>query len=83
MAAAFSMVPFEMFCENGREIKQTSPFKMTFIATCANTSNGYLPAASAFEYDCYEVDSTKYEKGTAETIVAGFKELLTELDKTR
>jgi len=76
---AFAMVPFEMFCENGREIKQTSPFKMTFIATCANTSNGYLPAASAFEYDCYEVDSTKYAKGTAETIVSGFKELLKEL----
>jgi hypothetical protein len=80
---AFAMVPFEMFCESAREIKQTSPFKMTFIATCANTSNGYLPAASAFEYDCYEVDSTRYAKGSAEAIVAGHIAQLNELYQTK
>jgi len=55
---AFITAPYEMFCESGEAIKQGSSFKMTFVATCANSSNGYIPTYATFEYDAYEVDST-------------------------
>jgi len=65
---AFTTASYEMFTEMGMYIKEKSPFAMTFVSTCTNGRNGYLPATSAFEYDAYEVDSTRFVRGTAELI---------------
>lgn len=65
---AFVTASYEMFTEIGMYIKKESPYAMTFVSTCTNGRMGYLPATSAFEYDAYEVDSTRFVRGTAELI---------------
>lgn len=83
---AFSMgdfgvvtAPYEMFCSSGEAIKEASPFKTTFVVTCANMTYGYIPAAHAFAYIGYETDSTKFVQGTAEGLVDTFNNMLKEL----
>ena len=75
----FTTAPYEMFTENGQKIKQDSPFPMTFVSTCSGGSVGYLPSEYAFEYDCYEVSITKFQKGTAEAVVLEHVALLKQL----
>jgi len=80
---AFTTAPYEMFTENGQKIKEESPFAMTFVATCSNGDLSYLPSEYAFEYDCYEVSITKFEKGTAEKVTAEHISLLKSIYETR
>ena len=75
----FTTAPYEMFTENGQKIKQDSPFPMTFVSTCSGGSVGYLPSEYAFDYDCYEVSITKFQKGTAEAVVKEHVALLQQL----
>lgn len=63
---AFVAVPYEMFCENGRYVKENSPFAMTVIMSCTNAYHKYIPSDRAFDHGCYEVDSRLYPRGTAE-----------------
>lgn len=67
-AVAFVAVPYEMFCENGMQIKENSPFAATILMTCANGYHKYIPSLRAFGHGCYEVDSRLYPKGTAENL---------------
>lgn len=75
----FAVVPFEMFVDNGKFIKDNSPFTATFVLTCANTHNTYLPSALAFENGGYEVDSSKFAPGEAEKIASEYVNLLNNL----
>jgi len=75
----FTTAPYEMFTENGQTIKKDSPFAMTFVSTCSGGSLGYLPSEYAFDYDCYEVSITKFEKGTAEAVVKEHVAILQQL----
>jgi len=70
--------PYEMFDTNGMFIKENSPFSMTFIAECANGSNGYFPTLFAFSHGSYEADITKYVPGTAEALADQYVAMLTE-----
>jgi len=63
---AFAGASYEMFDTNGQEVKAGSPHKMTFICTCTNGSNGYIPSAFSFKQGGYEVYTCKYEAGTGE-----------------
>lgn len=65
---AFIMAPYEMFSTNGQRIKTGSPFAMTFVVTCANGSEGYMPTQEAFAYDSYESNVCKFEPGIAEAL---------------
>ena len=38
---SFIFEPFEIFGVTGREIKDTSPYDMTFVITCSENSKGY------------------------------------------
>lgn len=77
---AFVTAPYEMFDTSGMVIKEGSPFKSTFVATCANASCGYLPTRDAFDaYDSYEVGVTKVIKGSAEHMEEVFAEMLGEI----
>ena len=76
---AFVGAPEEMFDTNGMQIKEGSPYAMTFILTYCNGSNGYIPSALAWEHGGYEVYKTKYARGTAELIVDQFLEMLNDM----
>ena len=73
--------PYEMFASNGRYIKDNSPFSMTFIISCCNGNNGYLPTEAAYDYGCYESHTGNFAKGTAEDLVKTYVTMLEELHK--
>ena len=75
----FIFAPYEMFGVNGEFIKDFAPYPMTFVVTCANDRQSYLASELAFSHGCYEVDSRRYPKGTAELLANNFVEMLTEL----
>ena len=76
---AFVGAPEEMFDTNGKQIKEGSPYKMTFILTYCNGSNGYIPSELAWEHGGYEVYKTKFARGTAELIVDQFLNMLNDM----
>ena len=79
---AFVTAPYEMFCESGKEIKAGSPFKTTFVATCANNALSYMPTKATFHYTgemAYEVSCTKFAEGTAELLVTEYIGMLNQL----
>ncbi len=75
----FAVVPFEMFDTNGMFIKDNSPFTATFVLTCANQHNTYLPSALGFQNGGYEVDQSYFAPGTGEIIADLYVEMLTKL----
>ena len=75
---AFVAVPYEMFCDNGRYIKENSPYPVTVILSCTNEYHKYIPSDFAFCHGCYEVDSRLYPRGTAEKLADTIVEMLEE-----
>lgn len=64
---AFVTAPYEMFDTDGMYVKDNSPSEITFIMTVANGHAGYMPSDYAHDYNnCYEVRSSRYQRGTAE-----------------
>lgn len=81
----FAMVtaPFEVFDTNAMAVKETSPFQMTFFASCTNGAGGYLPTPESFDWtQAYEARITSFPKGTAETVQAAQTQLLSDLFAT-
>lgn len=79
---SFIFAPFEMFGVTGREIKDNSPYDMTFVITCSENEGGhmgYLPHLYACEESFYEYDVTKFARGTAEDLAETYVALLTEM----
>ncbi len=74
---AFASAPYEMHDTNGMELKNGSPFKMTFMCAYSNGAHGYMASSAAFENGGYEVDSSHFAKGTGEDVV---KEQLASLN---
>lgn len=73
---AFVGVPYEMFDTNGMEVKNGSPFNMTFVLTNAGGAGAYVPSALAVENGGYEVYTAVDEFGTAERMVSEFLTIL-------
>lgn len=71
---SFVAAPYEMFAAHGTQIKEGTPYAMTFVATCGNGATCYLPTEKAFAYGCYESHTGTYvaDTGTkcAETFIA-------------
>ncbi len=80
---AFTTHQYEMFDSNGKYVKENSPFAMTFVVTCANSSGGYIAAEWAYAYGGYEVEYTGYVKGTGEQLAKDYVQMLEELYPTR
>ena len=76
---AFVTAPYEMFCESGMQIKEESPFEMTFVSTCSNGSLSYIPTLPTFDYNSYEVQMTKFVPGTAEKLVTEYISMLNQI----
>lgn len=75
----FISAPYEMFDTNGQQIKEQSPYDMTFVVAYSNGHQGYVPSEEAYDYGCYEADTTKYAKGAGEKLVAAYLTMLEEL----
>ena len=73
--------PYEMFDQNGMQIKERSPFAMTIIATCTNGSVGYIPSQLGYTNGGYSVDTTRFEPGTGELLTDRFISMLRLLHK--
>ena len=77
---AFASAPIEMFDTNGMEIKQGSPYKMTFVLTLGNQQSwGYFPTKLSFEHGGYAADTCRFMPGIGEDISSAFVKLLGEL----
>lgn len=72
----FASAPYEMFDTNGKEIRDGSPFKMTFVLSYTNGGFGYVPSALAFPNKGYEVYITWFQEGSAEEFSAELVRLL-------
>ena len=78
-ALAFVFAPYEMFCQSGIYIKGHAPFVATFVCTLANRSMCYLPTKAAFDYNCYEANTCRYIRGTAEALAEEFAQMLDKI----
>lgn len=83
----FATTPFETFDTNGMEIKDGSPFDITFVLTCASGKYGYIPSEYVWDYPNamtdrpYEERSCEYVPGTAENVAADLVSMLNDLNK--
>ena len=75
----FVTVPYEMFDTNAKEIRESSPFKITFISTTTNASVMYIPSAYAFIHGCYEAACSTCKPGTGERLVTILVHMLKEI----
>jgi len=64
----FVFLPYEAFDTNGIYIKENSPYKQTFVVTCANGFNTYIPSKLGFTYSCYEHNACGFAPGTGEAV---------------
>ena len=80
---AFVAAPYEMFDTSGSYIKEHSPFEMTIVMTYANGGNGYFPSLLGWKNGGYSVDTTRFEKGTAEKVAEKYVKMLEGLYPTR
>ena len=77
---AFITAPYEMFDNNGVQIKSGSPFKMTFILTNSDGAFAYMPSYEAWtEYGGYETWATYFDTGVAEELVGEYLNMLKSL----
>ena len=75
---AFTAAPYEMFDTNGVEIRNASPFEMTFTCSYTNGHMGYIPSAQAYPHGAYEVFVCKYRPGSGEEFAAEIVRLLNQ-----
>ena len=75
----FLFAPFEMFGASGKQIKADSPYPMTFIVSCSQNHDGYMPTQRGWELGCYESQITRFARGTAEILEKEYVSLLTEM----
>ncbi len=50
---AFAFSSYEMFDTNGQEVKEGSPFAITFMVSLTDGSNGYIPSQIAWDRENY------------------------------
>ena len=78
---AFVAIPGEYFVEFQLEIKKKSPFPHTYLLTNSNGYVSYIPDRKSYDQEGYEVESTKFQRGSGEMIMAKICDLLGELVK--
>lgn len=80
---AFATVPYEMFHQNGQQVKEGSPFKTTFICEVTNGDFVYVPAAESFDNGGYEVSICPFGKGAGEVMAEYLVEMLCALSENK
>ncbi|MBR2616433.1 MAG: hypothetical protein IKC69_07130 [Clostridia bacterium] len=74
--------PYEMFGQSAAAIKRGSPYDMTFVVSCSQNHDGYLPSTLGWELGCYEAQITRYAPGTAERLVEAYVAMLEEMKES-
>lgn len=80
---AFVAAPYDMFDENGKYIKDNSPFKMTFVTTYCNDHVGFIASNEGFDSDSFEANIGYFVKGTGEILAEEYVKMLKQLYPTR
>lgn len=75
----FAIAPYEMTDSNGVDIREASPFAMTFIVGYCNGYWNYIISDSAYEYTNYEYQTRRYTRGIGEDMANAFIGMLEEL----
>ena len=78
---AFAAYPYEMFHVNGKEVRDASPFKTTFICTLSGGAFGYIPSALGYSHGGYETYNCRFVGGTGEQLAQESIRLLNECKK--
>lgn len=77
------VLPYEMFCQTGMNIKAGSPFEKTFIVGYSWPSyTTYIPTREAFEIGGYEVGNCYFVSGTAEEMEGIYLDLLKSMHES-
>lgn len=63
---AFAPIPCNIFSLPCVTLRENSPFDMTFVLSEANEAWPCIPSSDAFDYGCYEADTSYYAQGAAE-----------------
>lgn len=79
---SFVTIPNEVFAAQGIRMKAESPFETTFVISCCNGSNGYLPTVKAYDYGCYESYTGKFARGTGDQVADTLVSMLKEMKKS-
>ena len=83
----FATVPAEIFDTTAKYIRDGSGCEMTFVLTCANGRDTYIPVTELWDYHSnddrvpYEMRICRYPRGTAEILAQNLANMLTELQK--
>ena len=80
---AFTTLPMEFFDTTGMQIKNGSPFEMTFLFGYSCSKGQYVPDKEAWEHGGYESYKSYFAKGTAEEAVSYYLKTLNEQFPTR
>ncbi|MBO4410649.1 MAG: hypothetical protein J5794_00445 [Lachnospiraceae bacterium] len=67
---AFAANQFEIFDTLGEFVRDNSPYRLTFVLGLTDYRSSYMPSAYAYEYGCYEADTTKLAIGSGERCAA-------------
>lgn len=76
---SFLFAPYEMFAEHGSYMRENTAYDITFIASCTDGGEGYLPSLAAFEYGCYESYTTNFARGTGEELAETYLDMLQKM----
>lgn len=71
---AMGFFPFEMFDTNGKQMRDASPYAMTFPCGYSLNYLGYMPSNTAVPHGGYEVFMCRYVPGTGESVVLALLE---------
>ncbi len=71
--------PHELFDSDSKYVEENSPYAFTMNYCYTNGANGYIPSADAWEFGCYEADTSKVVRGTAEMYQELFLDMLGQL----
>lgn len=76
---AMAFCPQEMFCQLGQQLRELSPYPMTFPCNYAQIYRGYMPSLDAVPHGEYEVDVCQFLPGTGEKEVQILTEQLQDM----
>lgn len=79
----FVAAPYEMFDTQGVTIREDSPFAATFVISCCNGVDGYIPSMEGFQNETYEAYSSRFKPGTGESLAEEFGKMLDQLYETK
>lgn len=78
---AIVAVPYEMFTDNGRNIRTASGYEFNFVLGYTNGFHVYIPTSFGFDNGGYESLNCNYVKGSAEKIQDELIKMLEKLSE--